>query len=126
MSSKRIERVNELLRREIGGALFRLITEEQFDMSAVTVTHVVTAPNLRHARVLVSIRDHADEREQMLSILKRHRKEIQESINRNLTLKYTPRLTFVLDTSLEKGDNMLFLLSRLEEEEGADEVETQD
>jgi len=73
--------------------------------------------------VLVSIRDHADEREQMLSILKRHRKEIQDGINRNLTLKYTPRLTFVLDTSLEKGDNMLFLLSRLEEEEGEDTVE---
>lgn len=123
MSSKRIERVNELLRREIGEALFHLITEEPFDLSAVTVTHVIAAPNLRHARVLVSIRDHVDEREHMLSILKRHRKEIQEGINRNLNLKYTPRLTFVLDTSVEKGDNMLSLLSRLEEEEGGDPTE---
>ncbi|NQT92053.1 MAG: 30S ribosome-binding factor RbfA [Lentisphaerae bacterium] len=126
MNSKRIERVNELLRREIGGSLFRLITEEQFDLSAVTVTHVVTAPNLRHARVLVSIRDHVEERDGMLSILKRHRKDIQDCINKNLTLKYTPRLSFVLDTSVEKGDNMLSLLSNLEQEEGDVDMDEND
>jgi ribosome-binding factor A len=55
----------------------------------------------------------------MLALLRRHRKEIQDRINRDLTLKYTPRLTFELDTSLERGDHVLDLLAEIEEK-GAD------
>jgi len=115
MSTQRLTRVNELLRREIGAILFQIMTEASFDLSAVTVTHVVTSPSLRHARVLVSIRDHQDEREKMLSMLRRHRREIQDRINRDLTLKYTPRLTFELDTSLERGDHILDVLAEIDE-----------
>jgi len=112
-------RVNELLRREIGAALFQIMTADELDLSAVTVTHVVTSSNLRSARVLVSIRDHHDERGRMLAMLRRHRAEIQERINRDLTLKYTPRLTFELDTSLERGDHVLDLLAEIDEEDAA-------
>lgn len=109
-------RVNELLRREIGAVLFHIMNEENFDLSAVTVTHVIASSSLRHARVLVSIRDHQDEREKMLGLLRRHRGQIQALINRDLTLKYTPRLTFELDTSLERGDHVLDLLAEIDEE----------
>lgn len=113
MISRRLTRVNELIRREIAEALFRLMTENRFDLSAVTVTHVLTSANLRQARVLVSIRDHKDERGTMLSMLRQHRVELQELINRNLGLKYTPRLSFELDTSLERGDQVLNLLNAM-------------
>ena len=116
MSTDRMVRVNELLRREIGQALFRIMTEANFDLSAVTITHVVASRNLRNARVLVSIRDHEAQRDEMLNLLRRHRGEIQSQINQNLVLKYTPCLTFSLDTSVEKGDRILGLLSKLEEE----------
>jgi len=114
MSTDRLKRVNELLRREIGAVLFQVVNEADFDLSSVTVTHVVTSANLRQARVLVSIRDHAGERDRMLSLLRRHRVEIQQRINRDLTLKYTPKLSFELDTSLERGDHVLELLTELE------------
>jgi ribosome-binding factor A len=112
-------RVNELLRREIGEALFRIMSEANFDLSAVTITHVVTSRNLRNARVLVSIRDHEAQREAMLNLLRRHRGEIQSRINKNLILKYTPCLTFELDTSVEQGDRVLSLLSQLGDDEEA-------
>lgn len=118
MSSNRIARVNELVKREIGTALFQIMTEPGFDLSAVTVTRVETSPSLRHARVMVSIRDHRSERGKMLAMLRRHRVEIQQLLSSNIVLKYTPRLSFELDPSLEKGDEMLSLLAEIEEQEG--------
>jgi ribosome-binding factor A len=114
MSSDRLTRVNALLRREIGEALFRVLHEQDMDLAAVTVTGVAVARNLRQARVLVSIRDHETDRARMLAVIKRHRADIQQHINRDLTLKYTPRLTFELDTSVERGDRVLAILDRLD------------
>ncbi len=114
MSVDRLTRVNELLKREIGGLLFRIMNENNFDLSAVTVTHVITSRNLRSAKVLISIRNHQKDRGRMLSLLRKHRSEIQQQINAYVNLKYTPRLTFELDTSLEEGDRILHMLSELE------------
>jgi len=125
MSVDRLIRVNELIRREIGELLFRIMNEQPFDLSAVTVTHVITNPTLRQARVLVSIRDHEADRPEMLRLLRKHAPEIQAAINRDLKLKYTPRLTFQLDTSLERGDHVLSVLSEIEKEAGDSGAETE-
>lgn len=109
-------RVNELIRREIGEALFRLVNERDFDMAAVTVTRVVTSPNLRNARVYVSIREHDEDRHAMLALLRTHRRELQAKIGRNLTMKYTPKLSFHLDESIERGDHVLKLLSEIDDD----------
>jgi ribosome-binding factor A len=116
VSTDRITRINELLRREIAEDLFRVLTEDAADLSAVTVTHVVANRDLRTARVWVSVRGDAAQHERVLRLLKRHRAEIQERINQNLVLKYTPRLTFTLDTSVEQGDRVLGLLAQMEHE----------
>lgn len=114
MSVPRLMRVNALLKREIGSCLFRIIHDSRFDLAAVTITRVAASKDLREARVFVSIRDHHAERKQMLAQLHAHRAEIQEHINSTLVLKYTPRLTFTLDTSVEEGDRVLNLLAQLE------------
>lgn len=121
MPVDRIKRVNELLKREIGGALFRVINEENYDLSAVTITSVSASRNLRNAKVLVSIRDHDETKHKMLGIIKRHRVEIQAFINRDLVLKYTPRLQFELDYSLEKGDHVLDILADMKDENTEDQ-----
>lgn len=118
MATKRITRVNELLKREIAAYLYRLINEVDFDIAAVTVTQVTTAPNLRNARVYISIRDHELEREAMLDTIRGHRHEMQKHINETMRLKYTPQLSFELDKSIEKGDRVLNLMAKLEEEYG--------
>jgi len=117
MTADRITRVNELLKREISTALFRLLApEERVDTAAVTVTHVITSRNLRHARVLISILGHEDERGSIMEQIRRHRAEIQQWINHNVTLKYTPKLDFELDTSVEQGDHVLGILQEMEDE----------
>ena len=117
MSVDRITRVNELLKREIGDLLFRVMQANEFDLAAVTITRVSTSKDLRDARVYVSILGHEAERPHMLALLRRRRSEFQRRINKDVTLKYTPRLTFELDTSVEEGDHMLAILAKLEASE---------
>jgi ribosome-binding factor A len=114
MGNTRLTRVNELLRREVADTLYRVINEGNVDLATITVTHVKTSSNLRHARVLVSVRgDHAVQ-QNALSLLYKHRKEIQGAVNKHVTLKYTPKLSFHLDDSLQEGDNVLSIIQELE------------
>ncbi len=114
MSSARIIRVNELLKREIASDILRLFATDRFDTSAITVTRVETTPDLREAKVHISIFEHEEERVKMIRFLNKHRKEIQARMSQNVILKYTPRLHFKLDTSIEGGDRVLGILSQLD------------
>ena len=118
MSSDRITRVNEILKREIAEGIFRIMGNTDFDLAATTVTHVIASRNLRHARVWVSIRGEEDQARKMLSKLKQRSSEIQQRINSNLELKYTPRLSFELDGSIAQGHRVLDLLAEIEETQG--------
>jgi len=123
MTVDRLTRVNELLKREIGEILFRIIHDDEFDLAAITVTGVFISRNLRNAKVMVSIRDHLDQRQKMLAILRRYRAEIQKHISHDVILKYTPRLSFELDTSIEKGDAILGIIHKMERAGELEEVE---
>ncbi|MBU0676529.1 MAG: 30S ribosome-binding factor RbfA [Verrucomicrobia bacterium] len=114
-------RINELLRREIAEGLYKIVNDKGFDFAAVTVTHVVTSPDLRHARILVSIREHEDDRQHILNQLSRHRKDLQQAIRKHLHIKYTPRLSFEIDESIAEGDRVLDLISQIEHEEETDD-----
>jgi ribosome-binding factor A len=113
MSVDRLERVNALLRRAIGESLYRVFAGDTLDLACITVTNVETSRNLRNATVAVSIFGHDDERGTILRKLANKADEFQSIINHELTLKYTPRLRFVLDGSIAKGDHVLDILSHL-------------
>lgn len=114
MKADRITRVNELIRRELGLQLYRVVNRPDFDAASVTFTHALTSVDLRTCRVLVSIRGEPDRQERLLAILKRHRADFQEAIGRNVVLRYTPQLHFVLDHSVEQGDHVLQILQQME------------
>ena len=122
MAIDRLERVNALLRREIGEAFFKVFAGDVIDLAAITVTHVQTARNLRNATVSISVFGHDAEKGAYLRRIANKAKELQDLINRDLTLKYTPRLRFVLDSSVEKGDHILDVLSKLDLPAEADET----
>ena len=119
MKADRITRVNELIRRELGVQLYRVVNRPDFDTAAVTFTHALTSVDLRSCRVLVSIRGELAEQDRMLSILKRHRADFQAAIHDRIVLRYTPHIHFVLDHSVEQGDQVLQLLNRMEETDAA-------
>ena len=119
-NSARIIRVNELLKREIAVDVVRLFVNSNFDTAAITVTGVETAPDLHDATVYISIFGHEADRDRMIRFLNSHRKEIQHRMSRNVILKYTPRLHFKLDSSIETGDRVLSILAQLDIPEDED------
>ena len=119
MGIPRLVRVNELLKREIAEDLYRNFAMTDFDAAALTVTRVECAADLRDANVFVSIFGHENERDRMISYLNRHRQEIIRLMLKRVKLKYTPRLHFILDESLEGGDHILSLLAEMERDNPA-------
>ena len=116
MGTPRLVRVNELLKREIAEDLHRHFSQTAFDTGSVTVTRVECAADLRDANVFISIFGHEDERGRMIGYLNRHRQEIIRMMIKRVKLKYTPRLHFVLDESIEGGDRILSMLAEMERE----------
>ena len=115
MAVNRLTRVNALMKREIGTALFRVLNPDEVDLSAVTVLEVSVSRDLRNARIQVSIRGDEAERARVLHILRRKRPDIQGLISKQVILKYTPHLYFACDNSIEKGDHVLGILANMPE-----------
>ena len=114
MSVDRLERVNSLLKRVIGDAMFRVLMGEDVSAGLVTVTGVACGKDLRNATVRVSVFGEEPEQKRVLGCIIRHTHEFERIVNRQARLKFTPQLRFVLDHSLEKGDETLAIISQLE------------
>jgi ribosome-binding factor A len=113
MTSDRMRRVNEAMREVLSGA----ITSELKDprVGFVTVTAVETSPDLRHARVFVSVFGNPGERRRTLQALDSAHGFLQRRIGSELRMKNTPQLAFVYDDTPERGVRISHLL---EESEG--------
>ena len=79
----------------------------------ITVTQVKCGKDLRDATVGVSVFGDDKLKTTALQHLKHNAKRFQAIINREVRLKFTPRLLFQLDRSLEKGDEVLAILDTL-------------
>ena len=114
MSVDRLSRVNSLLKRVIGDAMFRILLGDDVNPAVITVTEVSCAKNLRNATVRLSIFGEEAENRRVLSHIIARTHEFERTINREVRMKFTPQLRFVLDYSIEKGDAVLALLDKLE------------
>ena len=117
MAVDRLERVNSLLKRVIGEAMFRVFQGDDVNPGVVTVTGVACAKNLRNATVRVSIFGEEPEKKRILGHIIRRTHEFERTINREVRMKFTPQLRFELDYSIVKGDLVLAILDRLAREE---------
>ena len=115
MAVDRLERVNSLLKRVVAEAMFSVMQGDTVQPGLITVTDVRCGKDLRDATVKVSVFGDDALKETALQHLKHHAKQFQQEINRQVKMKFTPRLTFQLDLSLEKGDEVLAILSKLPE-----------
>lgn len=114
MAVDRIQRLNEMIRRELATSLYHVGQGEGIDPALVSFVDVSTSRDLRGAVVLVSFLGPADAHPALLSWLRRHRVAFQAHIAHSLQMKYTPKLMFRQTTSVEKGDRVLDILSHLD------------
>ena len=110
--SQRTERLDELLRQEIGAMLEREIADPR--MGFATVTQVETDPDLRHARVWVSIIGGTAERSATLVALDHAMVFIRRELGTRLRLKRIPDLHVRLDDSIERGTRILQVIDAIE------------
>ena len=120
-SVDRLVRVNELLKRVLADLLETLgYNEEQGKI--ISITRVDCASNLKTANVYVSILGAKSEEEEARIVrrLIERKSEIQSLMSKEVILKYTPVLHFVLDHSVADGDRVLDLLRHMEDENAGD------
>jgi len=112
--SRRTERINQLLREEIS-ELLRQAKDPRLD-SFVTVTEVCISPDLRHAKIFVSILGDEKEQERVLTGLAAASGFLRRQLAPRLTMRFIPELAFVRDDSIERGSHLLQLIDQVESE----------
>jgi ribosome-binding factor A len=109
--TERTARLDELLQQEISRILLREVQDPRIGF--VTVTRVEVAPDLRHARVWVSIIGQPEERRQTFRALGRAMPFVRRELG-VLRLKRIPELHLHLDDSFERGTRVMHILDELE------------
>ena len=96
-----MRRVNEAVREVLSARIAEGLNDPRIGF--VTLTSVETSPDLRHARVYVSVLGDESERADTLAALDSAHGLLQQAIARELRMKRTPTLRFVFDESIERG-----------------------
>jgi ribosome-binding factor A len=108
MAGDRMRRIDEVMREVIGSAIASELEDPRIGF--VTVTGVETSPDLRSARVYVSVLGDEHEREATLAALRSSHGILQGAIARGARMKYTPRLSFHYDQGPERAARLERLL----------------
>jgi ribosome-binding factor A len=111
MSSHRMERVSELVKREVSAIVQELnLTGCGF----LTITAAEISPDLKEGRIYLSVIGSAEQKQRALNALECQHGHIQRELAHRVILKYTPRLKFVLDETEARASHIEHLLDELE------------
>ena len=124
MSTNRLNRINEDIQRELS-VLIPRVKDPRVQQGMVTVTAVETTPDLRYAKVYLSILGEVNEKE-LRRGLRSAGPWLRRELGGSLTLRYTPELIFERDRSIENGARLTKLIDDVmagepRSEDGAEE-----
>jgi ribosome-binding factor A len=108
----RTDRIDELLRQEIGQILERDVQDPRIGF--VTVTDVETAPDLSTARVWVSVIGQPEERDRTMRALERAMPFVRHELGSRIRIRRIPELHVRMDDTAQRGTRVLQLLAELE------------
>ena len=106
----RSERVNELVRREISDYLH---VRYRAESTYLTILAARISPDLRNGTVVYSVLGDEEQVERVARFFKTKTGEIRNALGKRIVLKYLPKLSFVCDDSIEKGNQVLRILDEL-------------
>ena len=110
--SRRTVRVSEVYKNELGRLLSR---EKSLEGLLITVTDVEISPDLRQAFVYISSLNKEYTPEDILNRLNELRSNLQSSLSKRVVIKYTPRLNFRYDQTLERGDRVMEIMNEIDQ-----------
>lgn len=114
--SVRTEKVAHLIKEEVGLLLERDYRTSQ--MGFVTVTKVAMSPDLRLARIYVSVLGDAKTKERTLFLLKEAKRDIRQFIGKTVRIKFTPEVAIFLDDTMDYVANIEQLIKKTHENDG--------
>ena len=108
MTGHRANKVAEEIKKEI----IQLIRDKLKDprIGFVTVTAVEVTPDIRYAKIFVSILGSEEEKKKTLEVLQKSQGFMRSELGKRMRLRYTPELTFKFDSSIEYGARIMELL----------------
>lgn len=112
--SHRSHRLAEELKNEISAIIAQEVKDPRVGFA--TVTEVKVSPDLRHARVLVSVLGSPQEKQETFDALVRAAGFIRRLIGARIKLRHTPELSFEYDDSIERADHMMRLFEEIKSE----------
>lgn len=122
MTSRRLLKAAEAIREVVASSILTEIRDPR--IRDVTVVGVEVSPDMREAKVHVSVM--GDEAQQKLSVrgLQNSAGFLQSKIANRIDTRYTPRLTFVIDKGLKNSAAVSEILARIRKERGQDESDS--
>ena len=120
----RQEKLGELIAVEISDLLRNRVKDPRVGFASIT--RVEVSGDFRHARIFVSVMGDPEEQRETMKALKHAAGFLRHELATRLTLRYMPELDFRLDTSIEKGAQILNLIRQVEEEEQQQQQAQQD
>lgn len=115
MAAHRTEKLAEELKNEISAIIAQEIKDPRIGFA--TVTEVKVSPDLRHARVSVSVLGSAHEKHDTLEALVHATGYIRRLVGSRIRLRHTPELSFTYDDSIERGERMMRLFEEIRSED---------
>ena len=112
--SVRTDKVASLVKQEIGTILQRNFTVAESGL--ITVTEVRMSPDLKIAKVYISIFGDPAKKEKGLAFLEEQKSFIRMELGHHIRLKFTPSISFYLDDSLDRAMNIENILNRIHKE----------
>jgi len=116
--SKRLLRVSETIRMELAKLILNDVKDPRIGF--VTVTGVEVSPDLREAKVMVSVMGSDKEKESSIIALNNSKGFLQFKINEALSMKFTPRLSFRLDNSLDESIHIDKIIDKIHKEDAGE------
>lgn len=112
-NSRRVEKVSSLIKREISQMLISEIKDDRVGAGMVSITEVEISGDLQHAKVFVSIYGTDSAKNQTMEGLKACTPFVRKSLGKRLSLRHTPEIRFMEDSSLEKGDKLINFINSI-------------
>lgn len=113
--NNRIQRVNEVIKEELGRILIR-----ELDLSGVlvTITRVDTSANLQEAKIYVSVMP-IDRSDEIFDFLNKNIYDIQQELNKRLNMRPVPKIIFKKEEKTQEAARIEELLEEIKDEENA-------
>jgi ribosome-binding factor A len=110
--TRRLERVNSLIREEISD-LLRIQVKDPRLGNFISITEVSTSPDLKHATVFVSYIGGVEERRETIAALSSASGFFHRELTKRLKMRHVPELSFQWDDSIERGDRISRIMDRI-------------